>query len=180
MNIKKQTAQLNGIIFIVAIAAAVVGTNICIRRNIDMGCISLSVYNLPSHDNTGIQVMLYVLITRFKQFIIMVALMKLFKAETVLKVMIALLGVMYGCLSCVQTYYDGFMGVLLLLIYILPHYIFYTYLMVRTSAFISGKTKEHRYAMFFIFAFVIILAGVFMECIISRFFLNKFYQYMVM
>lgn len=178
LDTRKKTDMINVMIFVGAIIIATFVVNFMLRQNKDFGYLNLSVYNYVGENVLSVPVVAFIFFRRLKQFVIIYAVMKLLKNDIILYAIIAFLGAMYGVLSCVQVYYDGLNGVILLLLYVMPHYILYIFLIIKTSAFIRYGSGEHRYARFFTFALVILIVGVGLESIISRFFLTNFYQYM--
>lgn len=178
LDTRKKTDMKNVMIFVGAIIIATFAVNFMLRQNKDFGYLNLSVYDYVGKNVLSVPVAVFIFFRRLKQFVIIYAVMKLLKNETLLYAIIAFLGAMYGVLSCVQVYYDGLNGVILLLLYVMPHYILYIFLIIKTSEFIRYGSGEHRYARFFTFALVILIVGVGLESIISRFFLTNFYQYM--
>lgn len=153
--------------------------NLFLRRNADFGYLNLSVYDTAKTAQTNLSVLLYVFIKRAEQFVIAFALMKLLRPDVVYRFILVLLGMMFGTMSTIQTYYDGFSGVILLLLYLLPHYVVYLLLLNRTSVFLTYGKGDGKKLRFFAFALALLLLGTILEGILSRFFLYKFYQYMV-
>lgn len=178
MEMRKKTDAINIMIFIAAIIVSVFAVNFMLRQNKDFAYLNLSVYNLSFLNDYNVSTAIFIFLKRLKQFILIYALMRLLKNEIVLYVIIAFLGLMYGALSSIQVYYDGFFGALLLIFYLLPHYILYIFLLIKTSKFISYGSGERKYIKFFLFAGIILCIGVCMEIVVSRFFLIHFYQYM--
>lgn len=178
MEIHKKTDVVNIMVFIAAIIVSVIAVNFMLRQNKDFGYLNLSVYKLKIADGVNVSTIFLIFLRRVKQFVLIYALMKLLKNEVILYVIIAFLGVMYGMLSSIQVYYDGFLGALLLIFYLFPHYILYVFLLIKASKFISYGSGEHKYIKFFLFAGIILCLGVCMEIVVSRFFLMNFYQYM--
>lgn len=163
---------------IVSVIFSCITINLFMRRQVDFGYLNLSVYDISFRAKTETTVLIYIFLKRLEQYIVIFALMRLLKTDVVYHGVIILLGMMFGVLCSVQTYYDGVKGVALLLLYLLPHYIIYLYLLYVAKRFLSFPDKR-KYLRFFLFAAFILLLGVLSEGIISRFFLNKFYQYMV-
>lgn len=163
---------------LVAIIFSCIVINLFMRRHVDFGYLNLSVYDISLRAKTEATVLVYIFLKRLEQYIVIFAMMRLLKTELIYQGIIIVLGMMFGVLCSVQTYYDGVMGVVLLLLYLLPHYVIYLFLLYVTKRFLSFPDKR-KYLRFVAFAAFILLLGVLSEGIISRFFLSKFYQYMV-
>ncbi len=179
MDNRKRYDTGNLIFVMCAILFSSLIINLFLRRNMDFGYLNLSVYDAAETAQTNMSVLLYVFIKRAEQFVIAFALMKLFRADVVYRCILVLLGMMFGTMSTIQTYYDGFSGVILLLLYLIPHYVVYLLLLNRTSVFLTYGKGDGKKMRFFAFALALLLLGTISEGIFSRLFLNRFYQYMV-
>lgn len=163
---------------LVSVIFSCVVINLFMRRHIDFGYLSLSVYDISLRTKTETTVLVYIFLKRLEQYVVIFALMRLLKTDIVYHGVIILLSMMFGVLCSVQTYYDGVVGVVLLLLYLLPHYIIYLFLLYASKRFLSFPDRR-KYLRFLTFAVFVLLLGVLAEGIVSKFFLDKFYQYMV-
>lgn len=179
MDSRKRYDMGNLLFVMCAILFSSLIINLFLRRHVDFGYLNLSVYDVMEITQTNASVFLYVFIKRAEQFVIAFALMRLLKPDMVYRFILVMLGMMFGTMSTVQTYYDGFSGVILLFLYLMPHYVIYLILLNRTSFFLTYGRGEGKKLRFFAFAVALFVLGVISEGILSRFFLNKYYQYMV-
>lgn len=121
----------------------------------------------------------YILIHRIKQFLLVLILIKAFGAQNIFNIFTVICGGVLGLMISVQTYYLGFKGLIILMSYIMPHYILYytaiCYAMKKRLLH-SGSDENIKNLISFciIFAF-----GVILECSFMTFFLKIFHQYMV-
>ncbi len=116
---------------------------------------------------------------KLKQLFLLFLLMKAFGGKQIYNMVMILLGGVFGFVISAQIYYLGLTGVLIILAYIFPHYIFYILAMVyeNSTGLFEMVTKDNIKK---IFIFTMIFAvGVFFECLFMTFFLKNFYQYMV-
>lgn len=155
--------------------------NIFIRAGFDFEYMKLSSGVLINDSESCFNItVLYVLYVRIKQLIFVILLMKILNTETVYNCIIIFLGVVFGAMGTIQTYYSGLVGIGELILYILPHYIFYILLIHLLFRFYKGFYREESRFGRILFLVVIFIGGIVAEAVFSRFFLQNFYQYIVM
>ncbi|MBE5943559.1 MAG: hypothetical protein E7258_01430 [Lachnospiraceae bacterium] len=166
-------------IFIFSVIAASVITNLFIRCGFDFSYMQL-LYN--ENDVSQISyttTTIYVIIKRLKHIIVISLFMMAIKPEFVFSALTILLGFMYGGMATVQTYYIGISGLLQLIIMIIPHYIIYTILIYELMKMFSNKINESNKVGKLLFLLSILCLGIVFEGTFSRFFLERFNQYIV-
>lgn len=155
--------------------------NLCIRKNINFEYLSIGIddmYAIIHRSNRD--VISYVIFKRLKQLLIILILIKAFGCGTIYNTLLVSLSGILGLLLSVQVYYLGIQGVIVLLLYLLPHYIFYCvsfYYCKRTKLF-ESKTDENIKNLICII--IIYVAGMVVEGVFMTNFLKFFYQHMVM
>lgn len=129
---------------------------------------------------------LYTIIQRTKQFILILLLMKLFPVSYVINGLILLAGGFIGVLFSVETFYDGFSGILYTILCFFPHYIFY-FINVKMLSEYYGKNYviyhneggKLKIISNFALNIFIFLCGLVSEIVINQIFLKKFFLYLV-
>lgn len=179
MDVKRRYEYENLIFFTLSVVFFSFIINLFIRKNIDFGYLNLSVYDMDICQEINLSSVIYVLMKRLEQFIVVFALMRTFGADMVYKCILICFGMVFGTLVTVQIYYDGIAGIILLLLYLIPHYIIYIYLLKIMRSFFMPERINQKKIVFLLCTGLILLLGVVAESILSRFFLYKFYQYMV-
>lgn len=168
-------------ILLMTVVFASVIINLFIRAGLDFSYLSLSVEQLGELSELSIMTSLvYVFLKRLKHCFIVFVLMRVLKPEFVYNAVVILLSGMLGVLMTTQTYYGGISGVFLLMLYILPHYIVYMMLvhyMYEQHTFASNDAVKLK---FFVTVLLLLAIGVLCEGFFSKFFLMKYYQYIVM
>ena len=165
---------------VIAILLASFLINILIRLGYDFEYMDLTIYNLDTLDEVSYaNTVLYVLLKRLKQCILIIVFMKLFNADLVYNLLVISLGFVFGILSTAQTYYNGFIGVVELVICIFPHYIIYLMLIYMLRKHFNSYVGEGFQGGKIMFSWVLLMAGVICEGFFLRFFLKYFYQYIV-
>ncbi len=193
--ISKIRQEERSVILLTSLVLSVFLINIFIRRGLDFEYLKLSIYDIEQSLNLNIvSLIFYVFIKRGKQFIVIWLLMKTIKPDLVYNIILIVLCGMYGVMSTVQSYYIGFQGIITFIIYMLPHYIIYIFMIKLLHDYYSGyrqsknlssdggamdeiMNEKTKVTALFIILFVM---GVVSEGFFSRFFLLQYYQYMVL
>ncbi|MCM1273017.1 MAG: hypothetical protein NC225_12065 [Clostridium sp.] len=193
--ISKIRQEERSVILLTSLVLSVFLINIFIRRGLDFEYLKLSIYDIEQSLNLNIvSLIFYVFVKRGKQFIIIWLLMKAIKPDLVYNIFLIVLCGMYGVMSTVQSYYIGFQGIITFIIYMLPHYIIYIFMVKLLYDYYSGYRQSKNASLnggamdeimnekakviaLFIILFVM---GVISEGFFSRFFLLQYYQYMVL
>lgn len=154
--------------------------NLFIRNEIDYSYVILDIYDVKNMVLQDKNIIIpTIVMNRLKQLFLLFILMKAFGGKQVYNMAMILLGGVLGFVISAQIYYLGLSGVLIVLAYILPHYIFYILAMtyVNYTGLFEKATKENmKKILIFVMIFVV---GMAFECIFMTFFLKNFYQYMV-
>lgn len=168
-------------LLLMTVVFASVIINLFIRTGLDFSYLGLLPEQLGELSELSItSSLVYVFLKRLKHCLIIFVLMRVLKPDFVYSAVIILLSGMLGVLLTIQTYYGGISGVFLLLLYILPHYIVYIILihyMYDQYTFASNEAGKFK---FFVTVLLLLAIGVLCEGFFSRFFLTKYYQYIVM
>ncbi len=174
--------KLNSIYIWSLISAVVVCImfNLFIKNEIDYSYMILDIYDVKNMviQEKGV-VVSTIIMNRIKQLFILLLLMKAFGGKQIYNMVMIILGGVFGFVMSVQIYYLGLPGVLIILAYIFPHYLFYILAMVyeNTTGLFEMVSKDNIKK---IFIFIMIFSiGMFFECLFMTFFLKNFYQYMV-
>jgi len=155
--------------------------NICIRKDFDFSYLVISqedMYSIIIREKR--EVFAYVLMKRLKQLFVVLILMKAFGVLRLYNIIVTILSGAAGLLLSVQIYYLGIEGVIILIFYILPHYIFYCvaiYYCQRVKLFSCNNGEDIKNLIGIVLIFV---AGMVVEGIFMTNFLKFFYQHMVM
>lgn len=180
MNVRGIQYSSRPAILLISVVFASFIINLFIRNGLDFNYLSLSVDEIKlMSDASYISMMLYILIKRMKHVLLVLILMKVLKPDFVYNSILILLSVMLGILLTVQTYYVGIAGVFLLILYIIPHYIVYVMLINYIYEHYMGGLVDIGKLRFWMVTVLLLMIGVLCEGFFSRFFLDKFYQYMV-
>lgn len=151
--------------------------NLFIRKGFDFEYLHIDVYSInDSFKIEYLSMVSFVTLKRLKQFIILCILVNILNKDFVYNIIILLFGIALGIMLTVQTYYDGIVGIFLFILYIFPHYIVYFILLreICTNSYEGSNVKK--YVIYLLLFFM----GLLFETFFSRFFLYKFYQYMVL
>ncbi|MDE6023855.1 MAG: stage II sporulation protein M [Lachnospiraceae bacterium] len=193
--ISKIRQEERSVLLLTSLILSVFLINIFIRRGFDFEYLKLSIYDIEQSLNLNIvSLIFYVFLKRGKQFIVIWLLMKVIKPDLVYNIILIVLCGMYGVMSTVQSYYIGFQGIITFIIYMLPHYIIYIFMIKLLHDYYAGYRQSKNVmsdagAMDEIMSekakvtalFIILFAmGVISEGFFSRFFLLQYYQYMVL
>ena len=154
--------------------------NLFIRNEMDFSYLML---DLSDIGNLSLQnkneIFQYIFSKRLKQFLLLVILIKAFGSDKIFDIMTIVFGGILGLMISVQVYYLGLLGLIILILYLLPHYILYflgIYYGYREKIFNVGSDNNLKKFIIFSLFYVI---GVILECNFMNFFLKNFYQYMV-
>ena len=120
----------------------------------------------------------YIIVNRLKQLIAVMVLIKAFGTNRMCNIFVVVLGGLLGLFISCQVYYIGLLGLVILLIYLMPHGIIYLWGICYSYKSKLFYIKEESGKKLLIFV-MIFLIGVVVECIFMTFFLKNFYQYMV-
>ncbi len=155
--------------------------NLSIKKNVDFSYLSIGMedmYSIILRSNKD--VLTYIFIKRIKQLLILLILIKAFGSITIYNTVLVSLSGVLGLLLSVQVYYLGFQGVVVLLLYVLPHYILYflsIYYCHKIKLF-DSKTEDSIKNLVGIV--LIYVSGMIVEGVFMTNFLKFFYQHMVM
>lgn len=129
--------------------------------------------------NSDISAFIYVLIKRIKQCFLFFLLMKVINQVIIYNGFLMLVSGFVGIMLTVQSYYCGFDGIALLLLYMLPQYIIY-YIVVKNLYEFSYINRQNEcWIRYIVLILILLLIGTLCESFFLRFFLMKYYQYMV-
>ncbi len=174
--------KLNSTYFLSLLSAVVVCImfNLFVKNEIDYSYMILDLYDVR---NMVLQeksvIMTTVVINRVKQMLLLIILIKAFGGKQMYNVIMILLGGVLGFVISAQIFYLGLEGVLIVLAYIFPHYIFYILAMVYENSVGLFDTVNKENIKKNVTFIMIFLVGVILECFFMTFFLKNFYQYMV-
>ncbi len=168
------------LLLIISVIFASIIINLFIRCGFDFSYLKLSAADINKLDEVSYTTSaIFVLIKRLKHIILIVLFMKVIKPEIVYSLLMIALSFMFGVFVTTQTYYSGMTGVIELILYLFPHYIVYIVLLYEIHKLIKDWTKDSYQLGKIVFFMVILCCGVLCEGIFSRFFLERFYQYIV-
>lgn len=160
----------------------------CILANIILRCDrDLQAFTLPFVESGRIlsssvrQTVVYVLIQRVKQVIVVYLLYKIFPAKHVFSIGVSALLLLFGFAISCQMFYLGIAGVWFLLLCLFPHYLIYIgllyYLSVQMAKVPETRRKKE---IVLLIVIAVLLAGILCESIFSKIFLQNFNQYIGM
>lgn len=154
--------------------------NLFIRNEADFNYLVLDINDISNIViQNKIEVIQYILIHRIKQLILLIILIKAFGIEKIYNIMLVVCGGVIGLMVSIQVYYLGIEGLIILLIYIFPHYILYVMSLcfgIKVKLFHIGMEDNLKKFVTFCSIF---LFGIAVECSFLTIFLKNFYQYMV-
>ncbi|MBQ9232937.1 MAG: hypothetical protein IJ167_02725 [Lachnospiraceae bacterium] len=147
--------------------------NIIIKKGISLEYLSFDVQDIRRVIALPVISSFFILLLkRIKQLIIVIVLMKLIKPEIIYNTIIIMLSVMYGMFMSIQAYTGGIYYVGVLIVSILPHYIFYFLCVDLVFRFYKGKVFNKNKIRFITSIFMLTAIGVFLEENFLRFFLK--------
>ena len=165
-------------LLVVMVVFASIIINLFIKGGYDFEYLILSTENMLLED-TYISSLIYVLITRIKQLFIIILCIKVFGSNMIKNSISIIICFLFGMLSTVQSYYFGFVGIIEIIIYMFPHYLIY-YILIGEMCKIGKSHAGNKIPIGKkCLIFILFLVGIVFEGIFSRFFLEKFYQYIV-
>lgn len=123
-------------------------------------------------------VALVTIIKRLKQLLIVYVIYKIINIDIAYCAVTTILCFLFGSMISIQSYYGGVMSVIELLLFLLPHYIFYILIIRNMYVYVKWKNRSKVYVCVMIL--LLFMSGLLCEIFFSRFFLNEFYQYMVL
>ncbi|MBE5953018.1 MAG: hypothetical protein E7257_02520 [Lachnospiraceae bacterium] len=174
--------KLNSTYFLSLLSAVIVCImfNLFIKNEIDYSYMILDIYDVNNMVSQGKNIIITtIVINRLKQMVLLIILMKAFGGKNIYNIVMMLLGGVLGFVLSAQIYYLGLSGVLIILAYIFPHYVFYILAMVyenNSGLFELGNKDNIKKISTFVMIFTV---GVIFECLFMTFFLKNFHQYMV-
>jgi hypothetical protein len=178
-NIKSMGREIHIFMCIVATIIASIIFNILIKSGYTLESLIIGRENYEILKNADfLELTLVTFFTRIKQVLIVYVLYRLINPDIVYSSMVIVSSFVAGGMICVQTFYEGFLGVLELILFFFPHYIFY-FLLVRII-YIQMKKNRKIVAGRVMLVLILFLSGMLCELIFSKIFLNEFYQYMVL
>lgn len=167
-------------IFLMSVVFASVVINLFIKSGMDFSYLSLSFEQLEVMTGTTmISSIVYIFLKRIKHCLILFVLMRVLKPDFVYNAVVILLSGMLGVLLTVQTYYGGISGVFLLILYLIPHYFVYMMLVQYMYEHYTYTSNDTGKLKFLVTIMLLLGIGVLCEGFFSRFFLIKYYQYIV-
>ncbi len=170
--------RITVVVFTVMLASVVV--NVFIKCGLGFEYMCLGREDLCSNEILPYSVtILYVLFTRLKQLIFIILLMKIINTDIVYNILMIFIGGIFGVFATIQTYYGGLTGLAELLLFLLPHCIFYLLLLFMIYSHYKNWSKENFQIGKIMFCAVIFCTGVVCEGFFSRIFLENFYQHIV-
>lgn len=168
--------------FVVAIMSVVFASlmfNLFIRNEYDFRFLIIEtrdIYSIALLEKQ--QVIQYIVINRIKQLLVVLVLFKAFGVEKICNVFVVLFGGLIGLFVSCQVYYVGLLGLVIILLYMLPHGLIYAWGMYYSYKAKMFYVKEDVSKKLVIFMMIFVL-GVIVECVFMTFFLKNFYQHMV-
>ena len=176
----KKSKNKNFLMFFAVIIFFSIIINLFIRSGYDFSYLGIYPADINiSHSKSWIPTFVYVLVKRIKQCFIIFLLMKVINSSIIYNGFLMLLSAFVGIMLTVQTYYYGFAGIVLLLIYMLPQYIVYIVILKNLYEFSFIKRSHECWIRYIMFILLLLLIGVLCESFFLKFFLTKYYQYMV-
>ncbi|MGN0367469.1 MAG: hypothetical protein ACI4EK_01710 [Wujia sp.] len=118
-----------------------------------------------------------VLFRRVKQFGVLYLLYRVCSPKILVRVISNAAVFLFGIILSCQMYYFGLKGILWLVLCLLPHYFIYIFLFYHLSLYDVWKQQNKSIAMFWMISITYLVTGVLSECMISRFFIKIFLQY---
>lgn len=174
--------QINSVIMmLISVLFSSLIINIFLRCGFVFDYLSIGIIDLDNIKDTGyITVGLSVILKRIKQFLIVFLFMKVINPDFVYSIIIAVLSMFFGIMLTVQTFYIGFNGIIILLLSLFPHYILYILIIKLLHQYTTSASSERGKFNFMLSICLFFVAGIICENYFSTFFLQKFYQYIVM
>lgn len=168
--------------FVCVVLAGSILANIFLRCDRDVSAFTVAYIDSVSLEQMTVgKTLVYIFLRRAKQAVLLYLLYKVFPPRYVFAAVLSVLLLLFGfCLSC-QMYYLGTGGVCYLLLCLLPHYLFYLFLLYFLSMRIrqSATTDKQRILTLGVSG-IIFLTAVMSESVLSKIFLKNFLQYMGM
>jgi hypothetical protein len=178
-NIKSIGKDLHIFLCVMAVIVSSVIFNILIRSGYTMDGFVIGRENYEIISNADFFELTFItLFTRFKQLAVIYVLYRLVNSELAYDGIIMMCSFIVGGMICIQTFYQGISGVIELVLFLFPHYIFY-FLAVKTmytQLKRCGKTGTRGLMV----VLLLFLSGVLCELFFSKIFLREFYQYVVL
>lgn len=153
--------------------------NMLISRGFDLSSLTLDC-NTDTFKGELLPDFVYISIKRIKQLFIIGLLLKCFNPDIIVRLLWTITGVVFGLLITVQVFYYGSQGMLFLLLCLLPHYPVYIFLIKNLYDFNIYCKNDKLLMRFFTLVLLLLGIGLILECFFSKFFLIKYYQYIVM
>lgn len=174
--------KLNNTYFMALVSIGFVSLilNLFIRNEMDFSYLLIdinSISNIISINKKSI--IEYIMYSRLKQMFIIIILFKAFGTAKIYNALVIIFSSFLGFMLSIQVYYIGIDGIWILLVNVLPHYIFYYFSVwygFKVRIFSNGIREEYKKILIFCIIFVI---GMVFECFFMTFFLKIFHQYMV-
>lgn len=120
---------------------------------------------------------IHVLFRRVKQFGVLYLLYRVCPPKITMRVISNAAVFFFGIILSCQLYYFGLKGIFWLVICLLPHFLIYIFLFYHLSLYDIWKQRDKSFAIFWLLSITYLLTGVLSECMISRFFIKIFLQY---
>lgn len=156
--------------------------NIILRCDRDMQAFTVPFVESGKLLSTSIrQTVVYVLIQRVKQVVVVYLLYKIFPPKHVFSIGVSILLFLFGFVVSCQMFYLGLAGVWFLLLCLFPHYLIYIGLLYYLSVEVRKVAEDRRKkGMVLLIVMAVLLAGILCESIFSKIFLKNFLQYIGM
>jgi hypothetical protein len=176
-NIKNLGKDIHIFLCVIAVIAASIIINILIRSGYGMEGFVIGIENYEIiRDADSFEIILVTIYTRIKQLAVVYVLYRLVDSEMAYNGIVMFSAFAAGSMICIQTFYEGLTGVIELILFLFPHYIFY-FLAIRTM-YIKVKRCNKIGTRGMLIVFFAFSTGILCELFFSKIFLNEFYQYM--
>ena len=166
-------------VFTAVIASILI--NVLLKLDIELDYMSIDIYSIAAISNEkSITIFGYILLKRLKQLFIIYLLAKVINPSILQHGIIIALIFLLGAYMSVQTYYFGFMGIVIFLACIFPQYIIYVFLIKYLCKNISKESINKIKSIYYINITLLLLLGVVFEEIFLIFFWGELQQYIVL
>lgn len=166
-------------IFTIVISSMLI--NILLKLNINLDYMSIDIFSITSITNeNNISIFAYLFLKRLKQLFIIYLLAKVINPEVLQNGIIIALIFMFGAFVSVQTYYYGFVGIVIFLACIFPQYIIYVLLIKYLCKNSKKEISIKKNYIYYINITLLLLLGVVLEQFFLIFFWGEVQQYIVL
>ncbi|MGN0435167.1 MAG: hypothetical protein ACI4D8_00895 [Wujia sp.] len=169
----------NQFLLFATVVLATFTANMLIGRGFDLSALSIDC-SLVTLKGELLSDFVFIVIKRIKQLFVIALLLKCFNPELIIKLLFTITGVVFGLFITVQIYYYGPQGIIIFLLCLLPHYLVYIFLIKNLYDFNMYYKNEKLFVRFLTVIIILLGIGLVLEGFFSKFFLTKYYQYIVM